>query len=57
MREIAQRAYSIVEHCVGRAGTSGQRRVNARDSLVEKGLVRVAFRTRETDSHHGFSTT
>ena len=56
--EISAKGYTSIEHGRGfRRGIEyGTRRVNARNTLVEKGLIVVTHRGKETDSELGHTS-
>jgi len=58
LNEIKDRGYSIIEHGHGflRHSTYGTRRINARNKLIHKGLVKIDIRGTEKDSEHGRSS-
>lgn len=59
MQEIEKKGYAIIEHGHGfarKSGWYGARRVNARNSLIQKGLIKVDSQSTDRDSHRGFSS-
>ena len=58
MNEIAAKGYTSVEHGRGfnRHSHYGARRVKARNSLIQKGLIKVTHQGKETDARRGFSS-
>ncbi len=56
--EIDAKGYTTIEHGRGfRRGTDyGRRRVNARNTLLEKGLIVVSYHGKETYSERGYSS-
>lgn len=55
MAEIEKKGYTSIEHGHGfnYKQKYGDRRVNARNSLISKGLIEVTQHGKETDAHRG----
>lgn len=56
MQEIEKKGYTTIEHGRIKRRTFGARQVNARNSLIQKGLVKVVWNTIERDSERGWSS-
>jgi hypothetical protein len=56
MAEIERKGYASIEHGRIKRRTFGARIVNARNSLIQKGLIKVVWSTTETDSERGWSS-
>jgi hypothetical protein len=55
LKEIHTRGSSTIEHGIYRHKTYGTRRVNARNSLIKKGLVKIDVRGEESEGNHGYT--
>ena len=58
LAEIDAKGYTTVEHGrgFGRKSFYGARRANARNRLLEAGLIRITHSGHETDSQRGYSS-
>jgi len=55
-QEIMNKGYASIEHGRIKRRTFGARQVNARNSLVTKGLVKIIWQQSERDTEHGWSS-
>jgi hypothetical protein len=57
LQEIQRKGYTSIEHGIIKHKSFGNRRVNARNSLIVKGLIKVTWQKTECDSAHGVTDT
>lgn len=57
MDEIERKGYATIEHGRIKRRTFGTRTINARNSLVKKGLIKVIWQAKEVDCERGWSST
>jgi hypothetical protein len=53
MQEIDRKGYANIEHGMIKGRSFGARIVNVRNSLLEKGCVKIIRRSVERDAEHG----
>jgi hypothetical protein len=58
MAEIERRGYATIEHGHGftRHSDYGKRQIAARNTLIQKGLIKIALQGLERDSERGHSS-
>jgi hypothetical protein len=56
MDEIEKKGYANIEHGIIKRRPFGGRLVNARNNLLDKGLVKITRQTTEHDSERGFGS-